>query len=428
MSQSTGRDVINTQVSHRCALSAILGHTWGDRCLGVARYSAIGAVVSVPISTAMTSIAVGVMLLAWLLSGRAIEIFQDTMRQPVGLALAAFLLVAATGLLYGAADFSERWNTFLGWRRLAYALVLLGLFGAVAWKRRFAVAFVVACALWVVLSYLAWWGVIPSKNGHPSGVLLQNHATQGITFALGLLCAAQLWSDASPFVRRSLMGLGVLLVSNILFVTSGRSGFLALFIVLVVWGWARFSQWRAYAWIMLVSAGMVLAYAASPNMRNRVDAGMAEVYDASGRQLTSIGTRVLFYETSLQLIEQRPVFGYGAAGFGRSYREAVQKRYNDWRAMPSTDPHNIYLFVTVEHGLVGLAVFVGFLIVTIRSAPRDRYGWIGLGTLFVIMGTSLFSSHFRTFPEGHLLSLFLGAMLARSQIAGASSNQASAQS
>jgi O-antigen ligase len=410
---------MNQPAVEAASQTSFFGDSWGDRCLNAARCLAIATAVSVPMSTALTSLTVHLMVIAWLVSGRAIETIVRAVRQPAGAALAVFLVVAATGLLYGPADFSERWGGFLGWRRIAYALIPLGLFGLIIWKKRFVAAFVIASAVWLVVSYIAWIGDLPIVTYQVPGVLLQNKATQGVVFAFGLWCAIQFARDASSSVRPWLYGLGVALALNIVFITPGRSGYLALFVVLAMCAHTTIRARRAYLWL-LIGLAAVLSYAASSTLRERVDLAIAEVRDPTSVPLSSVGTRMVFYGTSLDLIKQRPWLGYGSAGFGKAYSGTVKERYADWRALPSTDPHNIYLFVAVEHGLIGLVVFVGFLSVTLWRAPRDRYGWIGIGALLVIMATSLFSSHFRTFPEAHLLSMFLGAMLA----SGATSNSA----
>lgn len=404
---------VATPVGHNAAPTRFFGDTWGDRCLNVARCLAIATAVSVPISIALTSLTVHLMVIAWLVSGRAIESLMRAVRQPAGMALSVFLIVAATGLLYGAAEFSERWGGFLGWRRIAYTLIPLGLFGLVIWKRRFVVAFVIASAVWVVVSYVTWIVdfTLPKYTVPMPGVVLQNHAVQGVTFAFGLLCVLQYLGEAPAKFRPWLYGLGAALALNIVFLTPGRSGYLAMFVVLAVCAHSLFRTRRTTMWVLLIAAA-ILAYAASPTMRGRIDTAIAEVRNPTITPENAMGTRIVFYETAVDLIRERPWFGYGSAGFGKSFNSAVKERYTDWRAIPSTDPHNIYLFVAAEHGPVGLAVFIGFLVITIWSAPRDRYGWIGVGVLLALMATSLFNSHFRTFPEAHLLAMFLGAMLA----------------
>lgn len=355
----------------------------------------------------------GVMLLAWLVSGSAHRVLGAALAQPIGRALLVFLLVAATGMMYGEAAPSSRAADYISWRRLAYALPLLGLFWAPQWKWRFVKAFVLVAATGMVASYLSKAGWVPAKAGNAPGVLLQNHAMQGITFAVALLCAL-LWRGAAHGrARWTLLSLAMALAANIALVTPSRSGYLALLVVLVTWLWSTAGWRRASVGTLLVVVALAGTYSASPLMRQRVDQAISESLQADDtRELTSMGTRVLFYRTAWEMIQKNPLLGYGSGGFAIEYGRIVQQRYTDWRATPSSDPHNIYLMLLVSHGLPGLMAFAFFLVVALRHAPPDLFGRIGAGSLMVIAITSLFSSHFRTFPEGHLIGMFAGAMLA----------------
>jgi O-antigen ligase len=127
-----------------------------------------------------------------------------------------------------------------------------------------------------------------------------------------------------------------------------------------------------------------------------------------------MGIRVILYENTLDLVRQRPLFGVGTGGFGAAYAAQVQGKYSDWRSQPSLDPHNQYLFFLAEQGLVGLAVFLTFI--GLALADRGDGGptrLVAIGLLLGWCATSLLSSHFQTFAEGHLLAFLLAAMLAR---------------
>ena len=389
---------------------------WSARALDASRVAAIVAVAAVPWSTALVSAACGAMLIALLVSGRGHRVLGDALSQPLGIALAVFFAVLAIGMLYSKAGWDDRASSLWSWRKPAYTLILLGLFAAPAWKRRFVWALIAVAAAGVVASFATWaLGIAPKYYGEP-GVLLQNHSLQGVFFALAMLCCViSALVTQSRRVRWGLLGLAGLLALNVVFVSPGRSGYLALAAMLAVAG-IRLLGWRR---LPVVIAGLVavsaLAYVASPMVRERIALGLAEVQ--SHRQtetLTSMGFRMNAWENTVALIRERPVFGYGTGSFGKVYSERVRQRYDDWRGEPGTDPHNQYLMILTENGVVGLAAFLAVLALAFRAGLRspDGYRWIALGALFAWTLTCLFNSHFRTFPEGHLIALVLGAMLA----------------
>jgi O-antigen ligase len=387
---------------------------WGDRCLTVGRGAAVAGVCVVTFSTALTSIATAVLLASWAISGQAARSVRASLRHPLGVALLVFFAVAGIGMLYSPAPWPDRLSAVASWRRLGYALLLLGFFAADDWKRRFVVSFVVVTSIGLFASYLAAFGLIPSKPGQGTGALLQNHSTQGIVFSLAVLCLAHLARSASARVRWALFSGAALFAVNVMYITPGRSGYAALVVAAFVSGAMLFGWRRIHIWLSIVVVLGAVAFMTAAQLRERIFQGIDEIASAdSSKNLTSMGTRVLFYRTTLELIRERPLFGYGSGSFGKVYSALVAKRYTDWRAGPTTDPHNQYLFIAMELGLVGLVAFLAVLITGFWSAARaGPYGWIAGGVLAVLCVTSLFSSHFRTFAEGHLIGLFLGAMLA----------------
>jgi O-antigen ligase len=84
----------------------------------------------------------------------------------------------------------------------------------------------------------------------------------------------------------------------------------------------------------------------------------------------------------------------------------------NWCARPAHDPHNQYLRVTVEAGVLGLLAFLGLIVGAARQPAAQPYRSCGLALLAAWSVTSLFNSHFQTFNEGHLIALLLGALLA----------------
>jgi hypothetical protein len=70
------------------------------------------------------------------------------------------------------------------------------------------------------------------------------------------------------------------------------------------------------------------------------------------------------------------------------------------------------LAVLTQHGIGGLAVFLVWIVAIARDMRGlPKYRTLALGLLFGWCVTSLFSSHFRTFAEGHMLTTFLGVLL-----------------
>ena len=412
-----------TRFGAKSGSAAAVASVWEANCLDASRVMAIAAAALVPASTAAASVAIALMLLVWLGSGRVLDTLRSAASQRVGQAILVFLAVLAIDTLYSSASWAERWGSLWSWRKLLFGFILLGIFADDIWKRRFLNAFVIVSAVGLAASFIAWLGLVPSKSGHSPGVLLTNHATQGMTFVIAALCCLELQQSAGRRIRSLLQTMALLFAANVVFISTSRSAYLALACVALTWGCKRLG-WRRFPLAVGATAVLVLiAFSLSPNLRERVQQGVDEVrlYQTSP-ELTSAGVRVVFFKNTLDLIKDRPLLGYGTGSFAKEYRDRFSGPELGWRGTPTGDPHNQYLFIAVENGLLGLAAFVAVLAVAFwESRGTGAYRGVIRGILLAWCVTSLFNSHFRTFPEGHLIWLFAGAMLAAAARGEASS-------
>jgi O-antigen ligase len=390
-------------------------HSYSERLLNISRVATIVAVVVVPFSTALTSIAITIMLLTWLVSGQVLHTLQCSMQQPTGKMLVVFLVVLVLGCSYGNASWQEKLSTLGSWRKFFYPLIFLGIFSSYYWQRLFLKSFLITMVIALLLTYMAWFEIIPSRPGNLNGILANNHTTQSLAFLAAVVYCIYLMRLAT-FQQRLVLAILIVLFSlNILFVSSSRSGYLALivgggFAALEVYG----KRWLPQL-LILVLVVVAAALFGSKILQFQLKHGYTEVTNYQhNKEFTPMGARVLFWDNTLELIKKRPVFGYGTGSFLNEYSQHVAPKYNDWRATPTGDPHNQYLYILLENGVPGLLVFLAFIVVTIYQGLKTQpYGVIGASVLVAWTATSLFNSHFKTFPEGHMLCLFLGVLLAR---------------
>ena len=405
----------------------------GSRWIELARWSTIVAACSVIISPPLANVAMALMLVGLLASGQALPRLQQACRQPLGMATLALVGVVAIAMLWADVPWRVRGVAFWTWRKLWMIPVALALFGPLQWKRRLAMAYVAVCGVAVLVSFgiVAVTGRLPTTVLDPAGSMLRNHSTQSMAFATAAFLSLWLATDAglSRRWRRTCAAFAALFVLNMAFVTPGRSGMLALAVMLVVLAAFNLRSWRtvlaAFALATLLAGTMAL----SPVARDRIALGLNEWRNAAiATEITSMGIRAVVYENTFELVQEEPWFGTGTGGFGAAYAAHVKDKYTDWRLLPNAvDPHNQYLFFLVEQGIFGLVAFLAFIVAALlERGDGTRVRVVAVGMLLAWCATSLLSSHFKTFSEGHLLTLFLGAMLAR-PVARFEGSQASAR-
>ena len=390
-----------------------------SRWIEASRWAAVVGACTVMISPPLGNAAIVVMLVCFFASGQATERLRQAITQPLALGAALVVAVVALGMLWSDVPWAERLRAFWTWRKLWIIPVVLALFGPALWKRRIVVAYVAVCTAAVIASFaiVAVTGRLPTEVTDLAGSLLRNHSAQSMAFATAAFLALMLAleQDLAPKWRWAAAGAAAMFALNMAFVTPGRSGYLALAVMLAVLVAGRARGWRQLALVATLGILFAGALALSPLARDRLDSAVREWRTVTTAGIkTPMGIRANLYENTLELIQERPWFGVGSGGFEQAYSAHVKDKYTDWRVLSSGDPHNQYLFFLAEQGMLGLLAFFAFIALALSDrGDGGRTRIIAVGMLLAWCATSLLSSHFQTFAEGHLLAFFLAAMLAR---------------
>jgi O-antigen ligase len=332
------------------------------------------------------------------------------------LVFSAALLVATLVAAFQPQGLAPAFLELRGWRTLLLTAIAFAVFDSAQWKLRMVVVFIVFATIGAILSLIAWkigWGY----KGFAPGIILRNSVTQAMAFAIGAFFAGVLLvvrPNAAPLERLALVAAMLLLLGQLLFLQLGRSGQLLFAILAVV---AAALMLRGPRRVLAVASMPVLAavaFVVSPVMHERFKTAWHELGNAANAtEYTSMGIRVVMWQNTVELIRARPVLGYGLGGLEPAYAGYIKDRASGWKATVTDDPHNQFLAVWVEMGLPGLLAFLFLLACAARQPAPYPWRQIALAFLGAWCATSMVSSHFQTFNEGHLIAIFLGAFLAR---------------
>jgi O-antigen ligase len=388
-----------------------------EKSLLCCRYFAIIAAIAAPISTAVTSAACVAMLLTWLISGQVWQSLKISTQQPAGKMLLLFFAWLIISSLYADTTWTDKVTTLSSWKKLFYTFVLFGLFYQTQWKTRFVIYYLAVMGLAAVIAVPLWILDIKVKAGAEAvGIFMTNHSSQSLAFVVAALCSIFLLKESlSLQKKRLLVVMLALFLFNIFFISPSRSGYLAL-PVAAVFAFVNLYGYKKIPHILGITAtALVLLVLTSSTLQQRIKLGWEEKTNyQSSQNVTSVGIRVVFAQNTWELIKQKPLLGYGTSSFKSVYSAHVAAKYQDWRGEPASDPHNQYVFVWLENGLVGLLLFLAYIYTAIRQgAAQQPYGAIAASVLVAIAAASLFNSNFKTFPEGHLLAFFVGCLLAQ---------------
>src|SRR5205814_9338384 len=95
--------------------------------------------------------------------------------------------------------------------------------------------------------------------------------------------------------------------------------------------------------------------------QDRMVLAVAEIdHYSTDTRVTDMGVRIHFWKNTVGMIRDRPLLGVGTAGFETEYRSRVAGR-TGMAGRVTADPHNQFMKIAAEQGLVGFAVFLAFL-------------------------------------------------------------------
>lgn len=390
-----------------------------QRLLAIGRVAAVAILVGALISPPLANAAAFVLLLSFALLPSARSRLRAAIEAPAARAALLLLAVLALAMLWSEAPAIQRLRAWWDWRPLLLVVLCLALFDDAKSRRLALIAFVAAASLLALYSFWAWANdVSPAKMDHGlPGIVARNTTTQGMGFAAACYLALMLAIGERQIGRRAralLFAASLLLLANLVFVTSSRSGHLALLLMLAVGAGQFLAGWRRVAVVIALPLAAAAAFALSPMLQQRFGTGIDELRaPLASKEITGMGIRIVMWDVSWTMAKERPLLGYGMGGFPAAYRQAIERSaYQGWAATPTVDPHNQYLQVHLQAGVAGSLAFLWFLLGLFRTRGARPYDAAAKALLVGWCAAALATSLFTTFAEAHLLMVLLVMLLA----------------
>ena len=333
---------------------------------------AIGA--SIPASIALDNLLLGIVVLTWLAGLQYQKKLALAWTNPVYRAALLLFAVLLLGTAYGQAAPGDA-KLYLS-KYMDLALIpVLGFAFIVAHNRKLALLLLAgSLATILMISWVLKIGLITPEPwfhnipGH-AFVVFKLRLTHNILMALAAFLFAWHSCCAGSIRSRLVWGsLAMLAIANILFVVQGATGYLALLILWVLFGWQRAGfrgMWKAIAGVVAV---VILASLIPGPFQSRIQEIVQDTkLERTDRPAsTSTGYRMEFYRNTLALIQKNPLFGTGTGSFPAVYAEQVK----DTGSVASKNPHNEFMLITVQTGFVGLAALLWLFWQQWRYSPQ----------------------------------------------------------
>ncbi len=350
---------------------------WGLPCL---------LCFALPISTALTNVCVILMIALWAfhkdLRSRVVAYYNHSLTPILGL---IFCLYLVGGTLAPQMDYvSERLSDGA---RLLMIPIFCHYFQAKGVTQKALTWFVAAMLLTLVIGGIKLYAGLPIGEKYVAAAVFKSHIDTAFFMVIALACV--LLSDQDEPPKKWLILIALALVFYILFMNVGRIGYIGLALFVAFWGTKKFGTKGALLAIIGILVLGALAYGLSPKFQYRLDllSHDWDMYQQGRLVESSLGSRVHFYLTSLSLWLQKPLLGWGTGGFGYAYESVTQGN-----ALLTDNPHNEFLRIGVEHGVLGLGLFAWLFARQWRLSltyPTPANALFHFSFLFFLVGSML---------------------------------------
>ena len=388
------------------------------------QYLLIALAFLMPLTVSLANTVIVMIVLLWLCSGDYKSKYNEIISSKLMISSIVFYILHIIGMF---------WTEDLEWgfhvlHKMWYFLLLLPVLYTIVKKeytKYYIYAFLVAIALTEILSYLVWFEVIGEFRkayiDNPTPFMSHISYNPFLAFAIYLVIHEILFNKE---LKKLMLGLysffSIGMIIN-MFITGGRAGQVAFFALMAILILQYFTGQRIKALIValiFIPAVFITAYQISPNFEQRANLAIDEIvnYDVktvAEHQLasSSAGIRILFAINSWEIIKENALLGAGTGDFPNEYKKISVR--NSPNAPYADNPHNMYVLVLVQLGIVGLLSMLSIMYYQIKLSFKGSNRFfrdVGFALPFLFLVIMLSDSYLLGHFTG-LLFVFFSSFL-----------------
>lgn len=393
------------------------------RLLHAAQWTLAAAFLLFPVAFALGNVAIVLAFVLSLAAGGYRERWQSVREMPVVWWALGLYAVVLAGALYSPAPRADIGVHLSKYAKLLLLPALLPLLVQKAWRMRCLNAFLAGMGFILASVYanVLWqlpWSVTQNQGWGGDHTVVGDYITQNIMmvfFATAAIARGRLTAGWQRWAWWTCAALAAVAVTQL---SQGRTGYLLLCVAAV--SYVFFALQGGRRWVVLGSLVVAMASVllTSQIVRDRIGLGLSEAAASSSMEITSIGGRVNFWKHTWQLVQQKPLQGWGTGSYHTVWCQHVTQE--DWCWFGGWHPHNQYLFFWMENGVLGLALFLLLVSAPARAsahaAERDRpLLWV-FTLIFAV--DSLINSPLFSGRESHFFVMLLLWLCAQAHFGG----------
>lgn len=359
------------------------------------------------LSSSMIALFSTIMLVCWLASGTYKNIPGIIKENPITAVGIIFCCLLLAGVFYSPAPLFYSLSFFKKYRLLLFIPIVMSLTkGRDNVPRNIVNAFLLGYLVVLVNAYLVHFHLFEAH------VMLLKRSGGGFLAIFAYLVFQRALQDK---LHRWLWAVFFLVQCyDFFFILDTRTGWLIFIGLAMLFVMQHFPLKKQVVFLGLMVCLAVGIFYTSQSVQQRVQLtidNLRTYHPEEKNARSSLGLRLDWYQTSINLIKERPFLGYGTGSY-----EVASKTITEGTATePTGDPHNEFLLTTVQLGLVGLTVLLLFLVTpVIRShrllllKEREQAYALQATVLFLVIG-SFFNSWLLTMIPSHIFAFLIVA-------------------
>lgn len=355
-----------------------------------------------PLSTTLTNIVLCLLLVTGWLEGNIKKKITFTLRHPISRAALLFFGIFVVGVLYAAVPLKDSLHMLGKMSKLLYLPFLLSLIQVEKCRRLVMSAFIVAMVLtFLVDAFNAYKNYAFFNDGFIFLSTFKDPIYTNLMMAFASFVLAHYIMQPKAMMVR--IGLCCLLIIFMfyLFMSTGRTGqviFAILWLLFCVQRLSVKGMGIGSVILLLLLAGTFVS--AKPFQSRALQALQDIEHYQAGDVNTSVGERLTFFKHTWRLAKQRLWFGFGTGSFKELYRKQA---IADNQTLITSNPHNEYLNILLQLGVLGLLAFLGFLLVIFKNSlmlPKPEQ-WFAQGILAAMAAGCFANSWLMDFTSGY---------------------------
>jgi O-antigen ligase len=282
-------------------------------------------------------------------------------------------------------------------------------------------AFLLSMSLSEIWSYGIFFELLPLYGGatliDPIPLMSHVNYTAFLTIAIYFLLYYVLFDPSIEKLKKITYGFFIITMSINIFITGGRAGQVMYFAMLVVLVFQYFPKNTFKA--LLISSFVLIStsstfYLNSKIFSDRVDSAVTELSDYKNNIKSSTGIRISAAINSWDIIKENPIIGVGTGDYKNEFIKAsVKNKFGLENTLMIHNPHNMYVLILVQFGLVGLLTMLYMFYAQIKIARHSNEEFvrkIGIALPLLYLLIMLSDSYLMVHMTG-LLFIFISSFV-----------------